>query len=274
MNLEGRTALITGAAGGIGRALARSLASRGCDLALADIDEAGLRETQALVLGNGSTSTRDVSISLHRLDVTDATAIAELPAAIAQRHPNLHLLINNAGVAVGGQFEEVSQTDFEWLFTVNFWGTVRMTRAFLPILRQGGEARIVNLSSLFGLIAPPGQTAYCASKFAVRGFSDALSHELQGSKVAVSVVCPGGVATSIARNARRPPGRSPEDMAREVARIEKLLRMHPQQAAEIIVRGVERGKRRILVGADARLGSLLERLLPVSYWRFLALALR
>jgi short-subunit dehydrogenase len=264
MNLAGRTAVVTGAAGGIGRAIALSLAARGCHLALADIDDAGLAQTRLLT---GSTR---VEVSLHRLDVGDRAAVAEMPGAVAERHAKVDLLINNAGVAVGGAFEEVSQADFEWLFNINFWGVVRMTRAFLPMLRQSDDACIVMLSSMFGLISPPGQTAYSASKFAVRGFSNALRYELADSTVAVTVVHPGGVATSIAKNARVPKGRSAAEIEQGLARIEKLLRMPPEKAAEIIVQGVEKRKARVLVGDDAKIVSLMERLMPVSYWRLLA----
>ena len=263
MNLAGRTAVVTGAGSGIGRAIAVTLAARRCHLALADIDEAGLQGTHRLLEGRG------VEVSLHRLDVADQNAVAAFPDVVAQRHDKVELLFNNAGVAVGGSFEEVSESDFQWLFNINFWGVVRMTRAFLPVLRQSDEARIVNISSLFGLISPPGQTAYCASKFAVRGFSNALRFELEGSTVSLTVVHPGGVATSIAKNSRKPDGRSAAEVAAAIARIERMLRMPPEKAGEIIVRGVAKGKARILVGADARICSLLERLMPVSYWRLL-----
>jgi NAD(P)-dependent dehydrogenase (short-subunit alcohol dehydrogenase family) len=268
MNLADRTAVVTGAGGGIGRAIAVSLAARGCHLALADIDEAGLSGTRLLLEGRG------VDVSLHRLDVADQNAVAAFPEAVEQRHEKVDLLFNNAGVAVGGSFEEVSESDFQWLFDINFWGIVRMTRAFLPVLRQSDEARIVNISSLFGLISPPGQTAYSASKFAVRGFSNALRCELEGSTVSLTVVHPGGVATSIAKNSRRPDGRSETEIAAAIARIEKMLRMPPADAGEIIVRGVVKGKARILVGMDARICSLIERLMPVSYWRLLGRGLR
>jgi short-subunit dehydrogenase len=260
MNLAGRTAVVTGAGSGIGRAIAMSLATRGCHLALADINEAGLAQTR------GFTEKHGVTVSMHALDVADPKAVAALPNAVAEKHAGVDLLVNNAGVALGGTFEEVSEADFEWLFNINFWGVVGMTRAFLPTLRQSKEARIVNISSLFGLISPPGQTAYAASKFAVRGFSNALRFELQGSTVGVTVVHPGGVATSIARSSRKPATKSPAEVAAAIARIEKLLRMPPERAGEIIVRGVAKGKARILVGADAKIAALIERLMPVSYW--------
>jgi short-subunit dehydrogenase len=268
VNLAGRTAVVTGAGSGIGRALAVALAERQCHLALADIDAAGLSGTGRLI------DDRAVNVSLHPLDVADPSAVAAMPDAVAQRHPQVDLLFNNAGVAIGGFFEEVSDEDFQWLFDINFWGVVRMSRAFLPVLRRSDAARIVNISSLFGLISPPGQAAYSASKFAVRGFSNALRYELEGSTVGVTVVHPGGVATSIARNARKSHDKSAAEIELTVARVEKLLRMPPHVAAEIIVKGVARGKARIVVGMDAKLGALIERLLPVSYWSLLGRGLR
>jgi short-subunit dehydrogenase len=264
MRLEGRTAVVTGAGGGIGRAVAVSLARRRCNLALADINEAGMDGTAELARGYG------VHVTRHRLDVADRAAVAGLPALVAAEHSGVNLLVNNAGVALGGTFEQVSEEDFEWLFDINFWGVVRMTRAFLPALRASGDARVVNLSSTYGLIAPPEQAAYAASKFAVRGFSEALRHELEGSCVGVTVVHPGGVATSIAENARVPAGVSPEEVERRRERARKLLRLPPEVAGETIVRGVERRKARVLVGYDARAVSLLARVLPVSYWKVLA----
>jgi NAD(P)-dependent dehydrogenase (short-subunit alcohol dehydrogenase family) len=264
MRLEGRTAVITGAGGGIGRAIAVSLARRRCHLALADIDEAGMVGTEELARPYG------VRVSRHRLDVADRAAVAGFPALVAAEHEGAHLLVNNAGVALGGTFEQVSEEDFEWLFEINFWGVVRMTRAFLPLLRASGDARIVNLSSVFGLVAPPEQVAYAASKFAVRGFSEALRHELEGSGVGVTVVHPGGVATSIAARARVPKGVSEEEVVRRHERFRKLLRLPPEVAGETIVRGVERRQSRVLVGSDAKLLSVIVRLLPVSYWKVVA----
>ncbi|MCA1615743.1 MAG: SDR family NAD(P)-dependent oxidoreductase [Acidobacteria bacterium] len=265
MWLEGRTAVVTGAGGGIGRAIAVSLARRGCHLALADVDEAGMTGTANLARDHR------VRVTRHRLDVADRDAVANFPALVAAGHPGVDVLVNNAGVAVGGTFEQVSEEDFEWLFEINFWGVVRMTRAFLPLLRASGDARVVNLSSVFGLVAPPEQAAYAASKFAVRGFSEALRHELEGSGVGVTVVHPGGVATSISEKARVPAGVSLEEVERRRERFRKLLRLPPEVAGELIVRGVERRQPRVLVGSDAKLLSAIARLLPVSYWKVLAL---
>lgn len=265
MSLEGKTAVITGGAGGIGRAIAVSLARRGCHLALADLDEAGMQGTADIVRSSG------VRVSRHRLDVADRAAVADLPAQVLTEHGGVNLLVNNAGVAVGGTFEQVSEEDFEWLFEINFWGVVRMTRAFLPLLRASGDARIVNLSSVLGIIAPAEHVAYAASKFAVRGFSEALRHELIGSGVGVTVVHPGGVATSISEKARVPAGVSEEELSRRREQFRKLLRLPPEVAGETIVRGVEGRQPRVLVGSDAKLISVIARVLPVSYWKVLAL---
>lgn len=273
MNLNKATAVLTGAGSGIGRALAQSLAQRGCHLALCDIDTAGLAETAALL--QPLQQQHGLRISRHQLDVADRAAVAALASEVLGHHPAVNLLINNAGVAAGGGFEQISEADFDWLFDINFHGLVRMTRAFLPLLRAGcshagAEARIVNLSSVYGLISPPGQSAYSASKFAVRGFSNALRHELAGGPVGVIVVHPGGVATAIARNARKPAGAAAEEVAARMADAEKFLRMPPSRAGEIIVRGIEQNRARVLVGGDAKFIALLERLMPVGYWKLLA----
>jgi NAD(P)-dependent dehydrogenase (short-subunit alcohol dehydrogenase family) len=260
MRLKDRTAVVTGAASGIGRAIAISLARRGCHLALADVNELGLAETADMIASNR------VHITRHKLDVADRAAVAAFPQAVAAGHPGVDVLVNNAGVALGGYFKDVSEDDFEWLFDINFWGVVRMTRAFLPLLQEGDDACLVNVSSLYGIIAPPGQTAYSASKFAVRGFSEALRRELKGSKIGVTVVHPGGVATSIANNARPTANATTEEIAAAQARANKLLKMPPAEAGEIIVKGIERRKPRVLVGSDATFVSLIERLMPVSYW--------
>lgn len=265
MNVRGRTAIVTGAASGIGRGIALALAKRGCNLALADRNEQGLAETARLARAH------NVRVSAHVLDVADRAAVAAFPADVIERHGRADLLFNNAGVAVGGTFEQVAEEDFEWLFEINFWGVVRMTRAFLPHLRRSDEARIVNVSSLFGLIAPPGQTAYCASKFAVRAFSESLRRELEaeGATVGVSVVHPGGVATSIAESARVPKDSDPAELEQRRKDYSRLLTMPPERAGEIIVGGVEKGRARIMVGRDAKSAALIERIAPVSYWNIL-----
>jgi NAD(P)-dependent dehydrogenase (short-subunit alcohol dehydrogenase family) len=267
VKLAGRVAVVTGAASGIGRAIAISLARRGCHLMLADLDGAGLaataRDAEAAGAGAG------VRASTRAMDVTDGAAVAALPAEVRAAHGRVDLLVNNAGVAVGGTFEQVSEADFDWLMAVNFGAAVRMTRAFLPLLQTSDDARIVNVSSIFGIVSPPGQCAYSASKFALRGFSNALRQELEGTRVGVTVVHPGGVATAIARNARTPAGAAPAEVERRRAAIERKLRMPAARAGEIVVRAIEQRRARVLVGADAKLVALLERLAPVGHWRLL-----
>ena len=267
LKLAGRTAVVTGAAGGIGRGIALALARRGCHVALADIDEAALARTTAEIAGQESA--RSLRVSHYRLDMANRAAVAALPAQVMAAHGAVDILVNNAGVALGGTFLEIAESDFDWLLGINFWGVVQMTRAFLPLLSNSEEARIVNVSSLFGLIAPPGQTAYAASKFAVRGFSESLRHELADTRIGVTVVHPGGIATSIAKNARMPASLSDDEAAKRRTFFDSFLTMPPETAGEIIVRGVERRKARILVGSDAKYAELVERLMPVNYWKWL-----
>jgi short-subunit dehydrogenase len=260
LTFRGKTAVITGAGSGIGRAIAAGLASRGCHLALSDIRPATLEPLAAELAPHG------LRISCHALDVADRDQVAAFPAEVATAHPDVDLLFNNAGVALAGRFDEVSEQDFEWLLSINFQGLVRMTRAFLPQLKRRPDAHLINIASLFSLVSPAGQTAYCASKFAVRGFSDALRHELEGSTVGVSVVCPGGIATRIAVDARVGHGVSAAALETNMKRSAKLLSLPPEKAAETLLSGVERRKARILVGNDAKAGALLERLMPIRYY--------
>jgi NAD(P)-dependent dehydrogenase (short-subunit alcohol dehydrogenase family) len=267
LKLAGRTAVVTGAAGGIGRGIGIALARRGCHLALADIDEAALSQTAAEIAARENPS--ELRISQHRLDVSSRPAVAALPGQVMAAHGAVDILVNNAGVALGGTFREISESDFDWLLGINFWSVVQMTRAFLPLLSESEEARIVNISSLFGLIAPPGQTAYAASKFAVRGFSESLRHELADTRIGVTVVHPGGVATSIAKNARRSASVAEAEAEGRRKSFESFLRLPPEAAGEIIVRGIENRKARVLVGSDAKRIALIERLRPVSYWKLI-----
>lgn len=265
---RGSVGLVTGAASGIGAALAADLAHRGCALVLIDHDAAGLEAVATVARATG------VQVETRILDLADAEAIRALPAAVEARFGRLDLLVNNAGVALGGRFADTHLDDFEWLMDINLRAVVRMCHAFLPMLLARPNAQIVNLSSLFGLIAPPGQVAYATSKFAVRGFSESLRHEYAGTGLGVSVVHPGGVATAIARNARGPrPPADPEAAAamrrtEETGRAEfqRLLTLPPKAAAEAIVRGIERRAPRILIGRDARNVALIQRLMPAGYW--------
>lgn len=263
--IRGAAAAVTGAASGIGRALALELAARGCDLALADRDEVGLRALAAEIGDN-------VKVSVHRVDVGDAAQIQEFASEAVSAHPSLNILINNAGVALLGQFTEIDQAQMEWLFNINFWGVVWATRAFLPQLSRQHEGHIVNLSSIFGIIAPPGQTAYASAKFAVRGFSESLRHEFKmaNSRVRLSVVHPGGVATNIARNSRTGAGVGDNaHRAQMIERFEQAAKTTPRAAALRIIRGIEKNQGRILIGNDARILDVLQRLMPASYWSVL-----
>lgn len=261
MQLKGRTAVITGAGGGIGRAIAMSLARRGCGLILADIDPDAAKATALTAAGD-----HGVPASAYALDVGDAAAVAAFPAVVAADHGGADILVNNAGVALSGTFRQVEPADFDWLMNINFQGVVRMTRAFLPLLSDSDDARLVNLSSIFGIIAPPGQAAYAASKFAVRGFSEALRHELAGSRIGVTIVHPGGVATAIAASARQHKDMTTAMVAEQEALARRMLKMPPAEAGEIIVKAIEQRRDRVLVGRDARIADLFQRVFPVRYW--------
>jgi short-subunit dehydrogenase len=266
--IRGSTAAITGAANGIGRALAMELAARGCNLALADRDGTGL---QAVASEIAATHSRKVTT--HVFDISDAKAIEAFAKAAVTAHPALNILINNAGVALMGTFAEIDLSEMEWLIDINFWGVVRGTRAFLPHLALQQRSHIVNLSSIFGIIAPPGQCSYAAAKFAVRGFSESLRHELQAanSPVRLSVVHPGGIATHIARNSRTGSGMTDnERRAKSIERFEAASKTTPQQAALRIIKGIENDEPRILIGGDARMLDLLQRFRPATYWKVLS----
>jgi short-subunit dehydrogenase len=266
--LRGAAAAVTGAASGIGRALALELAARGCDLALADRDEAGL-QTVAAEIGRAHSQ----KITVHRVDVAEPKQIEEFAQAATSAHPGLNIVVNNAGVALLGQFSEIDQAQMDWLMNINFWGVVHSTRAFLPHLSRQREAHIVNLSSIFGIIAPPGQTAYAAAKFAVRGFSESLRHELQmaASPIRLSVVHPGGVATNIARNSRTGVGMTDNARrAQSIERFDSVAKTTPAAAALRIIAGIEKNAPRILIGNDARFMDLLQRFRPATYWAVLA----
>ena len=267
--INGSAAAVTGAASGIGRALAIELAARGCDLAIADRDEAGLAATAAELATSGR------KVTTHKVDVSDPAQIQAFAEAAAAAHPGLNIVINNAGVALLGQFNEIDQAQFEWLMNINFWGVVHGTRAFLPHLERQPAAHIVNISSIFGIIAPSGQTAYCASKFAVRGFSESLRHEfwLNTSPVQLTVVHPGGIKTNIVRNMRMGTTIA-ADNARRAESIERFdndfAKTTAQVAAQTIIKGIEKNAPRVLIGNDAKFMDLLQRFRPGTYFKVLA----
>lgn len=257
---HGKLCVVTGAASGIGRAVAVDLARRGAALALSDVNEAGLEETRRLT---GQVPSN--RIRTDRLDVADAAAIERYAASVKDSLGDADYLFNIAGLTRVGRFEETPLSSVEKVMDVNFWGVVRMTKAFLPqlIATKGG---IINISSLFGFIGYPGQAHYCASKFAVRGFSETLALELAEKGVRVTSVHPGGVDTAIARSAlvdSLPP--DVNDIKEIDARFKKAAITSPERAAEIILDGAARGKRRVVVGRDAKLISFVQRLFPESY---------
>lgn len=257
-------AVVTGAGSGIGRALAQQLAAAGSALALADNNEADLQETLQ------SVRSKDAAATTHLVDVADEAAVSAYAEDVAKQHGRVTLIINCAGVSLHGNFDEVSLDDFRWLMDINFWGTVYGVKHFLPMLKREKHAHIVNISSVFGLIAPAGQVPYAASKFAVRGFTEALRHELEGTNVFVSCVHPGGIRTPIARHSRLGAGTPAPKREANIARFERLARTSPEKAAARILLGVERRERRILIGVDAYQIDVLQRLRPASYWKSLA----
>lgn len=253
---------ITGAGSGIGRALAHAFAAEGARLALSDIDADAVAATAAAIPGTHAA----------RVDVGDPDAIARWAEATVERFGRVNVIVNNAGVALSGTVAALSIADYEWLMRVNFWGVVYGTKAFLPHLEASGEGHVVNVSSLFGLTAQPFLSAYNASKFAVRGFTESLRQELDLQRACVSATCvhPGGIRTAIVRSARmdesvaRLTGRSTDEAARE---FERLFITSPEVAARVIIAGVRKDRRRILIGADARLFDRCQRLLPAAYQR-------
>ena len=272
-DFHGRVAAVTGAGSGIGRAISLELASRRCNLALADIDEENLNGTSDMVRRLG------VSVSEAVVDVASREAVHEWADKTVVEHGRANLVINNAGVALGATVEDMSYEDLDWLFGINFWGVVHGTKAFLPHLKASGEGHIVNISSVFGLMGIPTQSAYNAAKFAVRGFTEALRIELDIERCGVSctTVHPGGVKTNIARNARFDVGsvaRMGQNPERVIAASERVFITTPERAAKVILDAVVHDKRRVMVGPDAQLFKLLSFAPPALYQRIIALGSR
>jgi len=264
MDFSEKTAAITGAGSGIGRALVCKLASSGCNLALSDISEDGLAETAALI-GN-----QPVKCITTQLDVSSREAVEAWAAASIEEFENIDLVFNNAGVTVVDNINTMTYDDFYWVMNVNFWGVVHGSKAFLPHLLRRRQGHIINISSLFGLVTVPGQSAYHASKFAVRGFTESLGQEVRGKGVGVSCVHPGGILTDIAKNARFKRSFLGSQTAEEFSNsFDAIARTTSEQAAEVILDGVRKNKRRILIGSDARLLDCLQRLMPTKYSDFL-----
>jgi NAD(P)-dependent dehydrogenase (short-subunit alcohol dehydrogenase family) len=260
-SFEGKVAVITGAGSGIGRALALNLNRAGCLLEISDINMEGLEQTRQLL------ERAELACTLHKMDVADRGAVEAWAADIDARHGRADILINNAGVAVSARAEDNSYEDLNWLMNINFWGVVYGCKSFLPLLRKSPAAHLVNISSVFGIVGVPTQSAYNAAKFAVRGYTEALRQELADSNVHVCCVHPGGVKTNIARNARAATDVHKDEMALS---FEELARTTPESAAAQIVRAMERRKARLLIGTDAKLITFISRLFPSSYPRVLS----
>lgn len=253
-------AVVTGAGSGIGRALAIAFAKEKiAGIAIADVNVEGLDETYRMVSETGA------KCSKHILDVSNKDAMQEFSGAVIGEHGKATHLINNAGVGLLGTFEQISLEDFEWLMNINFWGVVYGCRYFLPILKEQPSGHIVNISSVFGMIAPPEQTAYCASKFAVRGFTESLRHELEDTNITVSSVHPGGIKTNIARSSRVGAETPKENLAQAAKFFDKVAQTSAETAAEVIINGIKQGNTRILIGKDAHAISYIHRLFPKSY---------
>ncbi|QAY74351.1 SDR family NAD(P)-dependent oxidoreductase [Agromyces protaetiae] len=262
LELDRRLAVVTGAGSGMGRASAELLASRGCALALVDRDAGALETLAAELRGRGA------SVSTHPLDLADLDAVAALPAAVAAAHDGAtpSVLLNCAGVSMLGSFAQVTLEEFRSVVEVNLWGTVATVKAFLPDLLAAPEAHIANVSSLYGLTAPAGRVPYVTSKFAVRGFTDSLRHELERTGVTVSAIYPGGVKTGIIHHARVAAAVDASVAKRAADAQSALYRTTPEQAAAIIVAGIERRRPRVFIGRDARLSDIVSRVAPVGYW--------
>ena len=259
--VQGKIAVITGAASGIGRALALQLNRDGCELFLSDINEGGLNETVSLL------TRKDIPAVSQVLDVASKEAVHAWADRIAASKGHVDIVINNAGVALLATVEECDYANLEWLMGINFWGVVYGTQAFLPLLRKSRQGHLVNLSSVFGLIAVPTQSACNAAKFAVRGYTEALRQEMAGTNVHVCCVHPGGIKTNIARVARGGNQTlTPEQRGQE---FERLAKTSPEVAAQKIITAIEKRKPRLLIGPDAVIISLMCRLFPVSYTRFI-----
>ncbi|WP_336010290.1 SDR family NAD(P)-dependent oxidoreductase [Acinetobacter calcoaceticus] len=269
-SFKNKVAAVTGAGSGIGQALAIELAKQGCHLALSDVNEASLAKTVELL------ATYPVKVTTQQVDVANRTEIADWAKFVVDQHGQVNLIFNNAGVAMGSTAEGISYEDLEWLIGINFWGVVYGTKEFLPFLKQSGDGHIVNISSMFGLTAQPTQSAYNASKFAVRGFTESLRQELDIQNAGVSATCihPGGIRTNIAKAARM--NNSVQSLGMDPVKsqdaFDKLLRTPADDAAQQILEAVRKNRRRLLIGADAKVVDVIQRILPQGYQKIFATA--
>ncbi|MFW6775896.1 SDR family NAD(P)-dependent oxidoreductase [Nocardioides sp. CPCC 205120] len=258
--LDDKVVVITGAGSGIGRATAVNVAGRGAHLAISDVNEAGLAETVELVKAAGARAVRS-----DRLDVSDRDAVATYAGAVAEQFGRVNVVMNNAGVSMSGDFEKMTYEEMEWIVGINFWGVVNGTKEFLPHLIASGDGHVVNISSLFGLISMPSQTLYNATKYAVRGFTEALREEMLISKhkVGVTAVHPGGIKTGIVRNGRVTADGDHETLTKFFDK--KLARTTSEEAGRVIVRAILRNQPRLLIGADAHALHTVGKLLGARY---------
>jgi len=258
-HLNEKVAVITGAGSGIGRATAIELSKEGCRLAISDINEEQVQETQRIIEGLGN------EVHSKMLDVTDRNAFYTYADEVAKKFGKVNLVINNAGVNVFSNLENTRYEDFEWIMNINFWGMVYGTKAFLPYLKKSGDGHIANVSSLFGIVAPPNSGAYNASKFAIRGFNETLRAEMKihNYGINVSSIHPGGIKTNIVRHSRNDPdfvgGTDPDVLDK---RFQKIAKVTPEEAAKTIIKGIKKNKMRILIGRDALMFDLGSRLSP------------
>lgn len=269
-NFQNKVAAITGAGSGIGQQLAVLLAKEGCHLSLSDVNETGLLQTFELI------KNLDVCVTIKKLDVSSLDVIQVWADETIKDYGFVNMIFNNAGVALASTVEGATYEELEWIMNINFWGVVYGTKTFLPLIKQTGDGHIINISSLFGLTAQPTQSAYNATKFAVRGFTESLRQELDMEKCGVSALCvhPGGIKTNIANSAKmsdsvRSLGINPDKSAKS---FNKLLRCPPEDAARQILQAVKKDKRRLLIGNDAKALDLLQRLLPTGYQKVIAYA--
>jgi len=258
---QGKVAVITGAASGIGKTLALKLAEQGCNLALADRDMEGLIAVRTKIMEF------DVKCIAEDFDVSNKEAFISFAESVNSEFSGIDMLFNNAGVTLIDSVKDQSFEDFHWIMNINFWGVVYGTHAFLPFLQKSPQAHLVNVSSVFGLLSLPGQSAYNSSKFAVRGFTEALKMEMAGTNVSVHCVHPGGIKTNISNNAKVTS--KSISKSQNIENFNKLAKTTPEEAADIILQGVEKNKRRILIGKDAKLLDRIVRWFPATYEKVL-----
>lgn len=262
---KGKIAVITGAASGIGRELALQMSREGAAIIAADYDKKNLDETEKLVKSSGGTAFG------FKVDISDSKQVNKFAADVKKKHGSIDMLINNAGVTLFGKFDELKMADFEWIMNINLWGAIYTTKAFLPELKDKQGAYLVNVASIFGVIGTGNQSAYCATKFGLRGFTEALQDELHAFPVKVISVLPGGIKTNIAKNARViKDGSVLKDTAKLEKRLAKISKTTAAEAASQIIEGMRKNKARIRIGSDARFLDRLQRLVPVKYNRVLA----